>query len=46
MMKNMLGMDKEKKQEQPNIPAQNKMMFQPGKRMAYDEYSEEGELVD
>jgi len=46
MMKNLLGMAKEKKQAQPNIPAQNKMMFQPGKRMAYDEYSEEGELVD
>ena len=48
MMKNLLGMAKEKKQGKMvmNIPAQNKMAFQPGKRMAYDDYSEEGEQVD
>lgn len=48
MMKNLLGMSKQKKQGQLNIPVQQpqQMMFQPGKRPAYDDYSEEGEMLD
>lgn len=41
-----MGMAKQKKQAQQQLPKQSGPALLPGKRIAYDDYFEEGEMLE